>query len=129
MTMENANVATRVGLPARISTGVAGLDAVLNGGLVPNRVYLIEGVPGAGKTTLGLHFLLDGVRRGESGLYITLSETAAELRMVAASHNWSLDGLSIHELVSEDGLAEGAGQSCIHQKWSWVKPSKRSGAR
>jgi circadian clock protein KaiC len=71
-------------------------------------------VPGAGKTTLGLHFLLDGVRRGESGLYITLSETAAELRMVAASHNWSLDGLSIHELVSEDGLAEGAGQSILH---------------
>ncbi|WP_322102224.1 ATPase domain-containing protein [Paraburkholderia sp. J41] len=100
--------------PERVSTGVAGLDNVLNGGLVANRVYLIEGEPGAGKTTLGLHFLLDGLRCGEPGLYITLSETAAELRTVAASHNWSLDGLSIHELISEDGLAADAGQSILH---------------
>lgn len=98
----------------RVSTGVCGLDSVLNGGLVENRVYLIEGVPGAGKTTLGLHFLLDGLRRGESGLYITLSETADELRTVAASHNWSLDGLFIHELVSEEGLGADAGQSILH---------------
>ncbi|QYD73026.1 AAA family ATPase [Paraburkholderia edwinii] len=98
----------------RISTGVAGLDDVLNGGLIPNRVYLIEGVPGAGKTTLGLHFLLEGMRRGEPGLYITLSETAAELRTVAESHHWSLEGLSIHELVSEDGLSADAGQSILH---------------
>jgi circadian clock protein KaiC len=107
--------------PTRISTGVPGLDDILNGGLIPNRVYLIEGVPGAGKTTLGLHFLLEGVRRGEPGLYITLSETAAELAAVAQSHHWSLDGLSIHELVSEDGLAADAGQS--------VKPWTKSGAR
>ncbi|ACC75037.1 ATPase domain-containing protein [Paraburkholderia phymatum] len=100
--------------PGRISTGVAGLDDVLNGGLIPNRIYLVEGVPGAGKTTLGLHFLLDGIRRGESGLYITLSETAVELAAVARSHHWSLEGLSIHELVSEDGLAADAGQSVLH---------------
>jgi circadian clock protein KaiC len=100
--------------PPRISTGVPGLDDVLNGGLVANRVYLIEGVPGAGKTTLGLHFLLEGMRRGEPGLYITLSETAAELRAVAASHHWSLDGLPIHELVSTEGLAAEAGQSILH---------------
>lgn len=101
-------------MPERISTGVAGLDDVLNGGLVANRVYLIEGVPGAGKTTLGLHFLLDGLRRGESGLYVTLSETAAELRTVAASHNWSLDGLAIHELIGEEGLGADASQSILH---------------
>src|ERR1700761_3120222 len=100
--------------PERISTGVAGLDDVLNGGMIANRVYLVEGVPGAGKTTLGLHFLLEGVRRGEPGLYITLSETAAELRTVAASHGWSLDGLAIHELVSEEGLGPDVGQSILH---------------
>ncbi|MDQ7981611.1 ATPase domain-containing protein [Paraburkholderia sp. SARCC-3016] len=105
---------TAVSLPARISTGVAGLDDVLDGGLIENRVYLVEGVPGAGKTTLGLHFLLDGLRRGETGLYITLSETAAELRTVAASHHWSLEGLHIHELVSEDGLSSDARQSILH---------------
>ena len=97
------------GVSERISTGVPGLDYVLNGGLIGNRFYLVEGVPGAGKTTLGLHFLLEGVRRGEPGLYITLSETAAELRAVAASHKWSLDGLAIHELISEEGLNEDAG--------------------
>ncbi|GAB2899306.1 ATPase domain-containing protein [Paraburkholderia jirisanensis] len=110
-----ASHATHIeGVSERISTGVAGLDYVLNGGLIGNRVYLVEGVPGAGKTTLGLHFLLEGLRRGEPGLYITLSETAAELRAVAASHNWSLDGLAIHELISEEGLNEDAGQSILH---------------
>jgi circadian clock protein KaiC len=98
----------------RISTGVNGLDEVLNGGIVPNRVYLVEGVPGSGKTTLALQFLLEGVRLGEPGLYITLSETAAELASVAASHNWSLDGLLVHELVSEDGLGPDSGQSILH---------------
>jgi len=101
-------------VPERISTGVAGLDEILNGGLIQNRVYLIEGVPGAGKTTLGLHFLLEGVQRGEPGLYITLSETAAELQAVAASHGWSLEGLAIHELVSEEGLGAAEGQSILH---------------
>ena len=103
-----------IAAPERISTGVAGLDEVLNGGLVANRVYLVEGVPGAGKTTLGLHFLLEGVRRGEPGLYITLSETAAELQTVAASHGWSLEGLAIHELVSEEGLGPDVDQSILH---------------
>lgn len=102
------------GTPQRVSTGVAGLDDVLNGGLVANRIYLIQGVPGSGKTTLGLHFLLDGLRRGERVLYITLSETAPELRAVAASHHWSLDGVHIHELISEDGLGADAGQSILH---------------
>ncbi|MEI5997091.1 AAA family ATPase [Paraburkholderia bengalensis] len=101
-------------VPPRISTGVPGLDDVLNGGLAANRVYLIEGVPGAGKTTLGLHFLLEGKRLGETVLYITLSETAAELRSVAASHHWSLDGLHIHELGDMDELTADAGQSILH---------------
>ena len=87
------------------STGIAGLDSVLSGGLQPNRVYLIEGVPGAGKTTLALQFLLEGVRRGEPVLYFTLSETAEELAMVAASHGWTLDGMRLRELLHpEQGL-------------------------
>lgn len=64
----------------QISIGIPGLDDVLSGGLTPNRLYLIEGVPGSGKTTLAVQFLLQGVQRGESVLYVTLSESAEELR-------------------------------------------------
>lgn len=71
---------------ARCSTGNSGLDAVLHGGLPRGHLYLLEGQPGAGKTTLSLQFLLDGVSRHEGCLYITLSETAEELVEVAASH-------------------------------------------
>ena len=78
-------------------TGTEGLDAILGGGLPANRVYLVEGIPGSGKTTLALQFLMEGVRRGEKCLYITLSETEEELQAVADSHNWSLDGIHIHE--------------------------------
>ena len=85
--------------PARISTGAAGLDAVLEGGIAPNRLYLVEGAPGAGKTTLALQFLLDGRERGKRGLYVTLSETAEELAAVAASHGWTLDGVDLFELA------------------------------
>jgi circadian clock protein KaiC len=91
--------------PARVATGVSGLDDVLGGGLTPNRLYLVEGVPGSGKTTLALQFLLEGARRGEPVLYVTLSETEDELRGVMASHGWSLDGVTVRELVpSEDSL-------------------------
>src|SRR5690348_16032072 len=83
----------------RISTGSRGLDDVLGGGLDPDRMYLYEGRPGSGKTTLALQFLLEGVRRGEPTLYITLSETERELRLVAKRHGWSLEGISIFELV------------------------------
>jgi circadian clock protein KaiC len=79
-------------------TGITGLDDILNGGLPTNRLYLIEGDPGAGKTTLALQFLLEGVRRGEAGLYVTLSETKDELVHVAAAHGWSLDDISLCEL-------------------------------
>ena len=79
--------------------GVVGLDDILNGGLPSNRVYLIEGEPGTGKTTISLQFLLEGARLGESGLYITLSESKEELEAVAKSHGWSLDGFAVYELV------------------------------
>ncbi len=98
----------------RLSTGIAGLDDILGGGLTPQRVYLVEGSPGAGKTTLGLQFLLDGVARGESGLYITLSETSDELKSVAASHGWSIDALSLFELAGETALDIDSHQSVFH---------------
>ena len=98
----------------RTPVGVAGLDDILGGGLTPSRIYLLEGTPGTGKTTLALQFLLKGRELGEEGLYITLSETEIELRAVAASHGWSLDGLSIHELVNEAGLDPEAEQSILH---------------
>lgn len=81
-----------------ISTGIAGLDELLTGGLAPKRLYLIEGRPGAGKTTLGLQFLLEGLRRSEKCLYVTLSETANELRTIANSHGWSLAGIQVFQM-------------------------------
>jgi circadian clock protein KaiC len=71
--------------------GIDGLDDILLGGLRRNRLFLFEGSPGSGKTTLALQFLLEGAQAGEKSLYITLSETEAELREVALSHGWSLD--------------------------------------
>jgi circadian clock protein KaiC len=85
--------------PARISTGSPGLDDILRGGLDANRMYLYEGRPGTGKTTLALQFLLEGARNGEPTLYISLSETEQELRLVARRHGWSLDGITVFELV------------------------------
>lgn len=83
----------------RLSTGVAGLDDILSGGLPRHHLYLIEGDPGTGKTTVALHFLLEGIRQGDKGLYVTLSESKNELLGVAASHGWSLDGITIYEMV------------------------------
>ncbi|HEY0284918.1 MAG TPA: ATPase domain-containing protein [Vicinamibacterales bacterium] len=88
----------------RTSTGIGGLDYLLRGGLPSHRIHLIEGHPGAGKTTLGLQFLLEGVRRGESCMYITLSETADELRANAASHGWDLSGIHMQELQPAENL-------------------------
>jgi circadian clock protein KaiC len=85
------------------STGVSGLDYILRGGLTPNRLYLVEGVPGAGKTTLALQFLREGARQGEQVLYVTLSETEDELRAVAASHGWDLEGVQIREVIPSEG--------------------------
>ncbi|UDL93873.1 AAA family ATPase [Lichenihabitans sp. PAMC28606] len=99
---------------ARVSTGVSGLDNILGGGLTPDRLYLVEGTPGTGKTTLALQFLMEGIRQGESGLYITLSETEEELRAGAATHGWTLDGVTVSELVTEDGLDPNQEQSILH---------------
>jgi circadian clock protein KaiC len=87
----------------RASTGIRGLDDILGGGLPRNRLYLIDGEPGTGKTTLGLQFLLAGREAGERLLYVTLSESADELRASAAAHGWSLDGIEIFELSAVAG--------------------------
>jgi circadian clock protein KaiC len=83
----------------RVSSGITGLDEILQGGLAPDRIYLLEGNPGTGKTTLALGFMLQGAKLGEKCLYITLSETAEELRAIARSHGWSLDQIEIFELT------------------------------
>lgn len=99
----------------RVSTGVPGLDEILGGGLPRHRMYLIEGDPGAGKTTLAMQFLLEGVRRGEPGVYATLSETEEELRDVAASHGWSLDGITICDLqTAEESLKADSQYTLFH---------------
>ena len=86
----------------RARTGVAGLDDILGGGLPTNHLYLLDGEPGTGKTTLGLQFLMEGARKGERGLYVTLSESRAELEAVARSHSWTLDGIDIFELSKDN---------------------------
>jgi circadian clock protein KaiC len=92
---------------ARVTTGIASLDYITAGGLPEHRMYVIEGDPGSGKTTLALQFLLEGARSGVACLYVTLSETAHELREVASSHGWRLDGIDLLEL---DTLADRFGE-------------------
>ncbi|TDU81328.1 circadian clock protein KaiC [Prosthecobacter fusiformis] len=84
----------------RCATGVEGLDVILKGGLPRNRLYLLKGDPGVGKTTLAMQFLLEGKKVGEKGLYITLSETRDEILVVADSHGWDLSGIQLYELSS-----------------------------
>ena len=85
-----------------VPTGTDGLDQLLTGGLTPQRMYLIEGRPGTGKTTLAMRFLIDGRDRGETTLYVTLSETTAELQAVARSHGWSLEGIELFQLAAAE---------------------------
>ena len=82
---------------ARAAVGIEGLDDILGGGLPCNRLYLVQGFPGTGKTTLALQFLCQGQASGEPGLYITLAESAEELRATAVSHGWGPDDIDIHE--------------------------------
>ena len=95
-------------------TGVFGLDDILCGGLPRNHIYVIEGTPGAGKTTLGLQFLLAGKAAGETCLYVSLSETRQEIQAVADSHGWVLDGIEIHELVPSQDLTAEADTTLFH---------------
>jgi circadian clock protein KaiC len=92
----------------KAATGIVGLDDVLSGGLAEGHVFLLEGNPGTGKTTIALSFLLEGARNGEQALYITLSETESELRAGAASHGWAIsDHITIFELVPPESLLDG----------------------
>ena len=99
---------------SRAGTGIAGLDDILGGGLPSGRLYLVQGDPGVGKTTLALQFLFEGVRNGEAGLYITLSETREELLQVAQSHGWDLDSIAILEMDAEDALSPDAQNTLFH---------------
>jgi circadian clock protein KaiC len=94
----------------RARLGIPGLDEILHGGLIQSRLYLIDGNPGAGKTTLALHFLREGVRAGERSLYVTLSETAEELQAGADSHGWTLDGIELVELIADESEFDGDSQ-------------------
>lgn len=97
------------------SMGIEGLDEILQGGLPANRFYLVQGDPGVGKTTMALQFLLEGIRRGEKSLYITLSETKDELMAVAESHSWDLDQIEIFELSAvEQQLIHDAQNTLFH---------------
>jgi circadian clock protein KaiC len=91
---------------ADAATGVEGLDDILGGGLSRDRLFLLEGNPGTGKTTLALSFMRSGAEAGETVLYVTLSETAEELRESAASHGWDLNGVEVFELVPPENLLD-----------------------
>jgi circadian clock protein KaiC len=103
-----------MGAADRTVTGVPGFDEITVGGLPAHRMYLVQGSPGTGKTTFGLQFLVEGIRRGESGMYITLSESEAELRQVADGHGLSLNGIHIYDFGAETPLDPNRGYTIFH---------------
>jgi circadian clock protein KaiC len=100
--------------PPKAASGVPGLDNILSGGFTRRALFLIEGTPGTGKTTLALQFLMEGAVQGERTLYITLSETADELVRGAASHGWTLDpSIEVFELQSPESLVSADQQQSL----------------
>jgi circadian clock protein KaiC len=94
-----------------VSSGIAGLDDILHGGLPASNLYIMQGDPGAGKTTAALQFLRAGVEAGERCIYVSLSQTAAELQAIALSHGWTLDGIQVEELSASEAVNGGADQT------------------
>jgi circadian clock protein KaiC len=115
--MKKQNIKPKANLTARSSdrcpSGIEGLDEILSGGLPRDCFYLVQGDPGSGKTTLALQFLLEGLRRGEKVLYITLSETRDELLKVARSHGWSLEGIPLIELTAMEATLRPESQTTV----------------
>ncbi|MET0257064.1 MAG: ATPase domain-containing protein [Methylobacterium sp.] len=101
-------------IPAPISSGIPGLDEILRGGLPPSNLYMMQGAPGAGKTTAALQFLLAGVAAGERCIYVSLSQTRAELESIALSHGWTMEGIRVEELSASDSV-NGASDQTIFQ--------------
>jgi circadian clock protein KaiC len=97
--------------PLIVSTGINGLDEILRGGLPASNLYMLQGAPGSGKTTAALQFLRAGVEAGERCIYVTLSQTAAELEAIAISHGWTLDGIRVEELSTAGTVSEADDQS------------------
>src|SRR3981081_4634419 len=101
-------------ITSKAKTGIWGLDDILSGGFSRGHMFLVEGAPGTGKTTIALQFLMEGAQAGEKGLYITLSETERELREGAASHGWALeDGIEVFELLPPESLLDSEQQQSL----------------